>query len=133
VVLEGLILKPNMILPGLACPIQPTAEVVAETTVTSLLRVVPAAVAGIAFLSGGQSGELASERLNAMNVRAKASASRVPWPLVFSFARAIQQPALAIWDGKALNTAHAQQALYHRASCNHAALRGGYSARLEAA
>jgi fructose-bisphosphate aldolase class I len=82
VLLEGLILKPNMILPGLGCPLQPTAEVVAETTITTLLRVVPAAIAGIAFLSGGQSGELASARLNAMNIRAKASGSRVPWPLV---------------------------------------------------
>jgi fructose-bisphosphate aldolase class I len=81
VVLEGLILKPNMILPGLACPIQPTAEVVAETTVTSLLRVVPAAVAGIAFLSGGQSGELASERLNAMNVRPRLRHRGCPGPL----------------------------------------------------
>jgi fructose-bisphosphate aldolase class I len=133
VLLEGLILKPNMILPGLACPIQPTADLVAETTITSLLRAVPAAVAGVAFLSGGQSGELASARLNAMNVRGRASASRVPWPLVFSFARAIQQPALEIWDGQALNTARAQQALYHRASCNHAALRGDYSTDMEAA
>ncbi len=133
VMLEGLILKPNMILPGLACPIQPAADVIAEATVTSLLRVVPAAVAGIAFLSGGQSGELASERLNAMNIKAKASGSRIPWPLVFSFARAIQRPALEIWKGQAVNTAHAQQALYHRARCNHAALRGEYSAALEAA
>ena len=133
VALEGLILKPNMILPGLACPIQPAAAVVAETTITSLLRVVPAAVAGVAFLSGGQSGELASARLNAMNVRARASVSRVPWPLVFSFARAIQQPALGIWDGQAVNTTAAQQALYHRARCNHAALRGEYSAELETA
>ena len=133
VFLEGLILKPNMILPGLACRIQPNAEAVAETTVTSLLRVVPAAVAGIAFLSGGQSGELASARLNAMNVRAKALGARVPWPLVFSFARAIQRPALEVWDGQALNTARAQQAFYHRASCNHAALRGDYSADMEAA
>jgi fructose-bisphosphate aldolase class I len=133
VLLEGLILKPNMIVPGLTCGIQPTADVVAETTITSLLHVVPAAVAGIAFLSGGQSGELASARLNAMNVRAKASASRIPWPLVFSFARAIQRPALDIWKGEALNTARAQQALYHRAHCNHAALRGEYRADMEGA
>jgi fructose-bisphosphate aldolase, class I len=133
VLLEGLILKPNMILPGLGCPLQPTAEVVAETTITTLLRVVPAAVAGIAFLSGGQSGELASARLNAMNIRAKASGSRVPWPLVFSFARAIQCPTLETWDGQAINTARAQQALYHRASCNHAALRGDYTADMESA
>jgi fructose-bisphosphate aldolase class I len=133
VLLEGLILKPNMILPGLACAVQPDPDVVAETTITSLLRVVPAAVAGIAFLSGGQPGELASARLNAMNVRAKTSAARVPWPLVFSFARAIQRPALEIWDGQARNTAPAQHALYHRATCNHAALRGEYRAQMEAA
>jgi fructose-bisphosphate aldolase class I len=133
VLLEGLVLKPNMILPGLACRIQPNADVVAETTVTALLRVVPAAVAGIAFLSGGQSGELASTRLNAMNLKAKASGARVPWPLVFSFARAIQRPALEVWDGQARNAVRAQQALYHRASCNHAALRGDYSADMEAA
>lgn len=133
VMLEGLILKPNMSLPGLACPVQPSAEVVAETTIVSLLRVVPAAVAGIAFLSGGQSGELASARLNAINLRATASGSRVPWPLLFSFARAIQRPALGIWGGQQLNAARAQQALNHRASCNHAALRGHYSADMEAA
>jgi len=122
-----------MILPGLSCPNQPNADVVAEVTIGSLLRVVPAAVAGIAFLSGGQSGELASARLNAMNVRAGVSGRRVPWPLAFSFARAIQRPALEIWDGQALNVARAQQALYHRASCNHAALRGAYGPEMEAA
>jgi fructose-bisphosphate aldolase class I len=99
--------------------------------VQSLLRVVPAAVPGIAFLSGGQSPELASDRLNAMNLIARSLASRVPWPLVFSYARAIQQPALAIWQGKEANVAAAQDALGHRAHCNHAALRGNYSAAME--
>ena len=88
VMLEGLILKPNMVLPGLTCPKQETVDEVAEATVRCLLRAVPAAVPGIAFLSGGQSGELASARLNAMNVRFK---SRLPWALAFSFARAIQR------------------------------------------
>jgi fructose-bisphosphate aldolase, class I len=133
VMLEGLILKPNMILPGLDSRLQPGADVVAATTIASLLRVVPAAVAGIAFLSGGQSAELASARLNAMNVRAKAMATRVPWPLAFSFARAIQRPALHIWSGEGDNAARAQQALFHRANCNRAALRGDYSAAMEAA
>jgi fructose-bisphosphate aldolase class I len=68
-----------------------------------------------------------------MNVRAKALASRVPWPLVFSFARAIQRPALEIWHGEALNITRAQQALYHLAYCNHTGLRGEYSADMEAA
>ena len=87
VMLEGMILKPNMVLPGLTCPRQEAVDEVADATVTCLLRAVPATVPGIAFLSGGQSGELASARLNAMNVRFKA---RLPWALAFSFARAIQ-------------------------------------------
>ena len=115
VMLEGMILKPNMVLPGLTCPKQETVDEVADATVRCLLRAVPAAVPGIAFLSGGQSGELASARLNAMNVRFK---SRLPWALAFSFARAIQQPALEIWQGKEANVLAAQQALYHRARCN---------------
>jgi fructose-bisphosphate aldolase class I len=101
---------------------------VADATVTCLLRAVPAAVPGIAFLSGGQSSELASARLNAMNVRFK---SRLPWALAFSFARAIQQPAMEIWQGKDANVVAAQQALYHRAKCNWAARRGEYSAAME--
>jgi len=128
VALEGLILKPNMVLPGLACPKQESVDFVADATVKSLLRVVPAAVPGIAFLSGGQSGELASERLNAMNVMFR---SELPWALGFSYARAIQQPALEIWQGKEANVTDAQKALYHRAKCNLAARRGEYSAEME--
>ena len=128
VTLEGMILKPNMVLPGLACPKQETIEEVADITVECLLRAVPAAVPGIAFLSGGQSGELASARLNAMNVRFK---SRLPWALAFSFARAIQQPALEIWQGKDTHVSAAQEALYHRAMCNRAARRGEYNATME--
>jgi fructose-bisphosphate aldolase class I len=128
VTLEGMILKPNMVLPGLACPKQETVEEVADITVECLLRAVPAAVPGIAFLSGGQSGELASARLNAMNVRFK---SRLPWALAFSFARAIQQPALDIWHGKETNVSAAQQALYHRANCNRAARHGKYNDDIE--
>ena len=96
--------------------------------VKCLLRAVPAAVPGIAFLSGGQSGELASARLNAMNVRFM---SRLPWALAFSFARAIQQPALEIWQGKEGNVTVAQKAMYHRALCNQAARRGEYTAAKE--
>jgi fructose-bisphosphate aldolase class I len=128
ITLEGMILKPNMVLPGLACPKQETIEEVADITVECLLRAVPAAVPGIAFLSGGQSGELASARLNAMNVRFK---SRLPWALAFSFARAIQQPALEIWRGKETNVSAAQQALYHRANCNRAARHGKYNDDIE--
>ena len=131
VMLEGMILKPNMVLPGLNCPKQESVDEVAAATVQSLLRTVPAAVAGIAFLSGGQSPELASARLNAINVLASAPASHLPWPLVFSFARAIQQPALDVWQGNEAHVAAAQEALRHRAHCNHAALHGEYSVAME--
>jgi fructose-bisphosphate aldolase class I len=124
VMLEGMILKPNMVLPGLACPQQESVDEVADATVRCLLRAVHAAVPGVAFLSGGQPGELASARLNAMNVRFK---SRLPWAVAFSFARAIQQPALEIWRGKESNVVAAQQALSHRARCNRAARRGEYN------
>jgi fructose-bisphosphate aldolase class I len=126
--LEGLILKPNMVLPGLTCATQEGVGEVADATVECLLRAVPAAVPGVAFLSGGQSSELASARLNAMNVRFR---SRVPWALAFSFARAIQQPAMEIWRGQEANVPAAQQALYHRAKCNRAARSGEYSAAME--
>jgi fructose-bisphosphate aldolase class I len=153
IILEGMILKPNMVLPGLTCP--PTEKVsevavgeqqyqvrlidrqqedesevekTTDATVRCLLRAVPAAVPGIAFLSGGQPCKLASARLNAMNVRFK---SRLPWELAFSFARAIQQPALEIWQGKEANVLAAQQALYHRAKCNWAARRGEYTTAME--
>lgn len=128
VMLEGIILKPNMVVPGLNCPQQASIDEVADATVTTLLRTVPAAVPGIAFLSGGQSAELASARLNAMNVRFK---SRIPWALSFSFARAIQQPALELWRGDDANVKAAQQALVHRANCNRAARRGEYTAAME--
>ena len=128
VMLEGMLLKPNMVLPGLACARQETVDEVADATVECLLRVVPAAVPGIAFLSGGQSGELASARLNAMNVRFR---SRLPWAVAFSFGRAIQQPALEIWGGEEPRVIAAQKALFHRAICNQAARRGEYSSGME--
>ena len=133
VILEGMILKPNMVLPGLQCAKQESAEEIAEATLTCLLRTVPAAVPGIAFLSGGQSGELASARLNAMNATSNAFQLRRPWALAFSFARAIQQPALEIWRGQEANAVAAQKALYHRANCNRSARRGEYGAAMEAA
>ncbi|WP_372807943.1 class I fructose-bisphosphate aldolase [Pontiella sp.] len=128
VLLEGMILKPNMVLAGLACPEQESVDEVAAATVATLMRTVPAAVPGVAFLSGGQSSELASARLSAMNAHFK---QRVPWALAFSFARAIQQPALEIWRGDAANVPAAQQALLHRAQCNRAARRGEYSDEME--
>ena len=128
VMLEGMILKPNMVLPGLECPEQESVNEVADATVKCLLHAVPAAIPGIAFLSGGQSGELASARLNAMNARFR---KQLPWPLTFSFARAIQQPALEIWRGQEANVELAQDALSYRARCNRAARRGNYPAAME--
>jgi fructose-bisphosphate aldolase class I len=92
------------------------------------LRTVPAAVQGIAFLSGGQTAQLASARLNAMNVQFK---SRAPWALSFSYGRALQQPSMEIWQGHEANVKSAQQALLHRARCNRAARRGEYTTAME--
>jgi len=127
VLLEALILKPNMVIAGLAAAAQNTTDEVADATLQCLRRVVPAAVPGITFLSGGQPGELASSRLNALHLK-----PRTPWPLTFSFARALQHPALELWAGKGTNKVVAQQALMHRARCNCAALKGEYSAAMEA-
>jgi len=125
--LEALVLKPNMVIAGLGAATQDTVDEVADATLQCLLRVVPAAVPGIAFLSGGQTAELASSRLNALHLR-----PRTPWPLTFSFARALQHPAMERWAGKAANIGAAQQALMHRARCNCAALHGEYSPAMEA-
>jgi fructose-bisphosphate aldolase class I len=123
VVLEGMLLKPNMVLPGLSAKTQASVDEVAVATVTCFLRTVPPEVPGIAFLSGGQAAELASARLNAINA---SYGSSLLWPVTFSFSRAIQQPALELWKGKAENVGQAQQALLHRAICNRAARRGKY-------
>jgi len=128
VLLEGMILKPNMIVPGLACEKQESVEEESDATIKCLLRSVPAAVPGIAFLSGGQSSELASARLNAMNVRFK---NKLPWEVSFSFGLALQEPAMAIWNGKETNVPEAQKALYHRAICNRAARLGEYNDKME--
>ena len=130
VMLEGLLLKPNMVLPGLDCAHQDALDEVAAATVTCLLRAVPAAVPGVAFLAGGQSAELASARLNGMKRWVEA---RLPWALTFSFSRAIQQPALDIWRGEPGNLQQAQRALQHRAACNRAARRGEYTSAMDAA
>ena len=133
VMLEAMILKPNMVLAGSDWPGETLAETVAAETLSALLRTVPAAVAGIAFLSGGQSGPLAAQRLDAINRRRSLEESRAPWPLVFSFARAIQHPGLQIWQGDDANIAAAQAAVCHRARCCHAAIHGHYDAAMEAA
>lgn len=123
--LEGMILKPNMVLPGSDCPVQNPVNEVADTTVRCLLRTVPAAVTGITFLSGGQFSELATARLSAMNSRYRL---RLPWALSFSFSRATQQPALDLWKGNPANTVAAQKELAHRAALNRIARRGEYKA-----
>src|SRR5665213_3666834 len=128
VMLEGMILKPNMILPGLNCLKQESDDEIADASVKCFLQNVPAAVPEIAFLSGGQSPKQASSRLNAMHIRFK---TRMPWKLTFSFSRAIQQPALKIWLGKRENVIAAQQTLLHRARCNHAANKGEYTPAME--
>ncbi len=128
VTLGAVIPKPNMVLLGSGCAEQPSAEEVADATLACLLRAVPAAVPGIAFLSGGQAGELASAGLNAMNLRSRACA---PWALGFSFGGAIQQPALETCHGEDANVTAAQQALRHRARCNQMSPRGEHSAEAE--
>lgn len=130
VLLEGMILKPNMVLPGKSCSKQDSVEVVADATLTCLLRTVPASVPGVAFLSGGQSCELASERLNAMNKKYR---SQAPWAVTFSFSRAIQMPALELWKNDKANVPAAQKALLHRSKCNYMARRAEYTPALERA
>ena len=110
VVLEGSILKPNMVISGTECPEQASKEEIAEKTVTCLKRTVPASVPGIVFLSGGQSEAQASENLSVMN-----ASYDMPWKLSFSYGRALQQAALQAWGGKPENVPAAQAAFAHRA------------------
>lgn len=122
------ILKPSMVLSAKDCPKQAGVDEVAERTVSCLLSTVPAVVAGVAFLSGGQPADLATQRLNAMNAKFKA---KMPWPLTFSYSRAVQQPCLDLWAGKDENVVAAQKALVHRAKMNSAARRGEYKVGME--
>ena len=126
VVLEASLLKPNMVLPGKDCPVQAGDAEIAEATVAALRRVVPAAVPGIVFLSGGQSDEQATARLDAMNRLATQ-----PWQLSFSYGRALQAPVLRAWGGDDANAIAAQAALLHRAALNGAARRGAYRPEME--
>lgn len=128
VALEGMLLKPNMVISGMKCPNQAGVEQVAHETVRVLKRHVPAAVPGIVFLSGGQSAELATAHLNAMN-----ALGTPPWALSYSYGRALQAPALAAWKGQAESIAAGQKAFQHRARCNSAACAGGYSTAMEKA
>ncbi|HEY7344347.1 MAG TPA: class I fructose-bisphosphate aldolase, partial [Gaiella sp.] len=127
VALEGMLLKPNMVISGKQCPTQASSAQIAELTVDCFLRHVPAAVPGIVFLSGGQSEVEATENLNAIN--------RVggPWPLSFSYGRALQASALQAWSGEADNVEAGQDAFLHRARMNALAVAGDWSADVEQA
>jgi fructose-bisphosphate aldolase, class I len=124
VMLEGSVLKPSMVISGTECPQQANVDEVAERTVKVLKRTVPGAVAGVVFLSGGQSDEVATAHLNAMNRRFK---ENLPWPLSFSYGRALQAPSLKAWKGSAANVAAGQAALLHRARMNSLACAARYS------
>jgi len=124
VVPEAVILKPNMVTRGAACAGTDDVDEVADATVQTLRRAAPACLSGIAFLSGGQTGAQACARLNAMHLLRHRTAAALPWPLAFSFARALQHPALETWGGQDANREAAQRALLHRARCACAALRG---------
>jgi fructose-bisphosphate aldolase, class I len=123
---EGILLKPNMVLPGYDSSEQVPDEEIAHETVRCFLRHVPAAVPGVVFLSGGQSEEEATRRLNAMN-----AIGPHPWKLSFSYGRALQAAALKAWQGKEENVEAAQQAYYHRAKMNSAAQTGLYAPEME--
>lgn len=124
--LEGMVLKPNMVLSGYDCSEQASVEQVAEMTVDCFLNTVPAAVPGIAFLSGGQSDELATAHLNVMN-----QIKGTPWNLTFSYGRALQAPALKAWSGKDENISSAQDAFMKRAKFNSLATKGEFTADME--
>ena len=126
VFLEGMLLKPSMVLSGQSCPHQASVDEVAEATVRCFRRVIPAALPGIVFLSGGQSARQATERLNAMNAMGEH-----PWALSFSYGRALQGPVLESWRGNAANVPTAQQFFLQRAKFNGAARYGKYTREME--
>jgi fructose-bisphosphate aldolase class I len=126
--LRGTLLKPNMVLSGYDAPVRAGADEVAEWTLECLYCHVPAAVPGVVFLSGGQTDEVATLHLNALNLR-----GTHPWQLSFSFGRALQGPALRAWRGDAANGPAAQAAYLHRARLNGAARSGAYTPELEGA
>lgn len=129
VLFEGMVLKPSMVIAGKKCARQSSPEQVAEWTLRCLRATVPAAVPGIAFLSGGQGDEQATQNLNAMNALGREL--HLPWRLTFSYARALQHPALVKWSGRPANAEAARRIFLHRARCNGAASRGRYTAALE--
>lgn len=124
--LEGILLKPNMVISGKDCPTQADSHEIAGATIRCLRRVLPPAVPGVVFLSGGQSPVQATENLNAMNVQ-----EAHPWELGFSYGRALQEPVLKVWKGQQENVSAAQTVFLHRAKCNSAARLGVYSRQME--
>jgi fructose-bisphosphate aldolase class I len=124
--LEGMLLKPNMVVSGTECKTQAGVDEVARRTLQVFHRTVPSAVPGIVFLSGGQSDELATAHLSAMNAMGP-----LPWELSFSYGRALQAPSMKAWGGKSANVAAGQKAFHHRAKCNSAARNGKYTAAME--
>jgi fructose-bisphosphate aldolase class I len=128
VLLEGMLLKPNMVIAGKKCPRQASVQEVAVATLRCLRRHVPAAVPGIVFLSGGQSAEEATDHLNAMNAMGPQ-----PWQVSFSYGRALQAPVLAAWQGQEDNVGAAQQALLKRCELNGLAREGKYDRAMETA
>jgi fructose-bisphosphate aldolase class I len=129
VLLEGILLKPNMVIPGLKCAKQATPEQVAEATLRCFRRTVPAAVPGIVFLSGGQADDVATANLNALNT----AAGEKPWKLSYSYGRALQAAALKAWGGKPENIPAGKRAFYHRAKLNSMAAQGTYQPKMESA
>jgi len=128
IALDGMILKPNMVISGKKCPTQASPEEVVEKTLECLYRTVPPAVAGVAFLSGGQSAAVATEHLDLMNKQGPH-----PWPLTFSYGRALQDDALKTWKGDTGNVAEAQKVASSRARLTSAAATGSYSKDMETA
>ena len=124
--MKGTILKPNMVVSGTEAAVQANVQEVAELTLKVLKENVPSDLAGIAFLSGGQSDLLATEHLDAMN-----KIGGLPWPLSFSYGRALQQPALKAWMGQSINKEAAQKAFSHRALMNRLASKGDWQRELE--
>jgi fructose-bisphosphate aldolase class I len=125
--LGAIVFKCSMVVSGSNCSAQADVPTVADLTLSCLVRNVPESVAGVAFLSGGQSDRLATEHLNEINKRAR----NAPWPLTYSYGRALQHPAIDIWKGDPANVAKAQEAVVTRARCNSAASRGAYSEEFE--
>ncbi len=125
---EEMVLKPNMVLSGYECSSQASVDEVANATIECFMRTVPAAVPGIAFLSGGQSDQHATAHLNRMN---QLLGNNKPWNLTFSYGRALQQSAIKAWGGSEQNITNAQNALIHRAKLNSLATTGEYSEDME--